>query len=66
MDRIKLALANGLNKLRGHEAVPSSDYMDKLRSRKAEVGEQLERSRFATRFKAPEAADRRAGSCRHG
>ena len=31
--------------------------MDKLRSRKAEVGEQLDRSRFASRFEAPATAD---------
>ena len=35
----------------------SSDYMDKLRTRKAEVGEQLDRSRFASRFEAPATAD---------
>jgi len=58
VDRIKLAMANGWSKLRGTEPLPSSDYMDKLRSRKAEVGEQLERSRFASRFEAPAVADR--------
>ncbi len=57
MDRIKLAMASRWNKLRGHEVAQSSDYMDKLRRRKAEVGEQLERSRFATRFEAPATAD---------
>ena len=57
MDRIKLAMANGWNKLRGQEVTQSSDYMDKLRARKAEVGEQLDRSRFATQFEAPATAD---------
>ena len=60
-DRIKVALANGWNRLRGQQAVPVSDYMDKLRSRKAEVGEQLERSRFASRFQAPEGAEPATG-----
>jgi uncharacterized membrane protein len=49
-DRIKLALANEWRRLRGGEPVKSSDYMEKLRSRKAEVGEQLDRSRSAVRF----------------
>jgi hypothetical protein len=57
MDRIKLAMASGWNKLRGHEVTPSSDYMDKLRTRKAEVGEQIERSRFASQFEAPAKTD---------
>jgi uncharacterized membrane protein len=49
-DRMKAALANQWRRLRGQETVKSSDYMDKLRSRKAEVTEQLDRSRFASRF----------------
>ena len=32
-------------KITGHEVATSSDYMDKLRSRKAEVDEQLDRSK---------------------
>src|SRR5262249_20400429 len=40
-------------KLRGREVAPPSDYMEKLRSRKAEVEEQLDRSRAATRFEPP-------------
>jgi hypothetical protein len=52
-DRIKLAMANQWRRLRGQETVKSSDYLEKLKSRKAEVGEQLERSRFASRFDAP-------------
>jgi hypothetical protein len=51
-DRIKLAMANQWRRLRGQETVKSSDYLEKLKSRKAEVGEQLERSRFASRFDA--------------
>ncbi len=54
MDRIRLALANEWRRLRGQETVQSSDYLEKLRTRKAEVGEQLDRSRFASRFEAPE------------
>jgi hypothetical protein len=55
MDRIKLALGNEWRRLRGVDRVQNSDYMDKLKSRKAEVGEQLDRSRFASRFDAPAA-----------
>ncbi len=68
MDRIKLALANEWRRLRGQETVQSSDYLEKLRTRKAEVGEQLDRSRFASRFEAPEppgsgpTGDRRAAA----
>jgi uncharacterized membrane protein/Mg-chelatase subunit ChlD len=50
--RIKLALANEWRRLRGLDVVKSSDYLDKLKSRKAEVSEQLDRSRFASRFEA--------------
>ncbi len=40
-------------KLRGREVAPPVEYMEKLRSRKAEVSDQLERSRAATRYEAP-------------
>ena len=50
MDRIKLAMANEWKKLRGQEVVKSSAFLDKLKTRKAEVDEQLDRSRFASRF----------------
>ena len=60
-DRIKLAVANEWRRLRGQETVQSSDYLDKLKTRKAEVGEQLDRSRFASRFEAPATADPDAG-----
>jgi uncharacterized membrane protein len=49
-DRIKQAIANEWRRLRGVESVQSSDYMEKLRSRKAEVGEQLDRTRGTARF----------------
>ncbi|MGC8641303.1 MAG: VWA domain-containing protein, partial [Isosphaeraceae bacterium] len=51
-DRIKTALVNQWRRLRGEQPVQSSDYLDKLKSRKAEVTEQLDRSRFASRFEA--------------
>ncbi|MBX7165195.1 MAG: VWA domain-containing protein [Pirellulales bacterium] len=39
------------NRLRGRgEAAPATEYMDRLRSRKAEIGDQLEQQRAATRF----------------
>jgi hypothetical protein len=40
-------------KLRGRELAPRVDYMEKLKGRKAEVTEQLDRSRAATRFEPP-------------
>src|SRR5262249_13704762 len=59
VDRIKKAVADQWQKLRGGEVAPETDYMEKLKSRKAEVGEQLDRSRAAVRFEAPPpAADR--------
>jgi hypothetical protein len=42
-------VANEWRKLRGQDVVTSSDYMDKLKSRKAEVDEQLDRGRAAPR-----------------
>ena len=53
VDRLRKAVADQWNKLRGQEVVPAVEYMEKLRSRKAEVGEQLDRTRAATRFEAP-------------
>jgi hypothetical protein len=53
VDRIRKAVADQWQKLRGREVVPVTEYMEKLKSRKAEVGEQLDRSRAAVRFEAP-------------
>jgi hypothetical protein len=53
LDRIKRSAANAWQKFRGREVVVATEYMEKLRSRKAEVGEQIDRSRAATRFEAP-------------
>jgi hypothetical protein len=50
---MKKAFAKGIEKLRGREVAPDVEYMEKLKSRKAEVSEQLDRSRSATRFEAP-------------
>jgi uncharacterized membrane protein len=49
VDWLKQAAVNEWKKLRGEETATASDYMDKLRSRKAEVDEQLDRSRAAPR-----------------
>ena len=49
VDWIKQTVANEWRKLRGQETATASEYMDKLRSRKAEVDEQLDRSRAARR-----------------
>ena len=43
--RMRRAIANQWRQIRGQEPVRVSEYMDKLRSRKAEVGEELDRSR---------------------
>jgi hypothetical protein len=48
--RMRRTVADQWKKLRGQEVAPPAEYMEKLRSRKAEVGEQLDRSRAATRF----------------
>jgi hypothetical protein len=52
-DRIRKAIADQWKKLRGMDVAPATEYMEKLKSRKAEVGEQIDRSRAATRFEAP-------------
>jgi hypothetical protein len=52
LDWIKLTIANEWRKLRGQEPAAASDYMDKLKSRKAEVDEQLDRSRSVTQRQA--------------
>ena len=52
-------MADQWKKLRGQEVAPPAEYMEKLKSRKAEVGEQLDRSRAATRFEAPPAVGAR-------
>jgi uncharacterized membrane protein len=52
VDRMKQAAVNEWRKLRGQDIATASDYMEKLRSRKAEVDEQLDRSRTANRPEA--------------
>lgn len=53
VDRIRKTVADQWKKLRGREVVIATEYMEKLRSRKAEVGEQIDRSRASARFDAP-------------
>jgi uncharacterized membrane protein/Mg-chelatase subunit ChlD len=53
VDRIRKNIADAWEKLRGREVAPATEYMEKLKSRKAEVDDQLDRSRAATRFEAP-------------
>jgi uncharacterized membrane protein len=53
LDWVKQTIANEWSKLRGQEVATSSAYMEKLRSRKAEVDEQLDRSRASA---SPETA----------
>ena len=56
VDRIKKSALDQWKKLRGQEVAPRVEYMEKLRSRKAEVSDQLDRSRFAARFEVSPAA----------
>jgi uncharacterized membrane protein len=52
-ERIRKSLADQWKKIRGQDVVPATEYMEKLKSRKAEVDDQIDRSRAATRFEAP-------------
>lgn len=53
VDRLKSNLARSWERWRGREVAAPVEYMEKLKGRKAEVAEQLDRSRQATRFQAP-------------
>jgi uncharacterized membrane protein len=52
-ERMGQAISRTWQKLRGREVAPPSDYMEKLRGRKAAVDEQLQRSHAATHFEPP-------------
>ena len=54
--RMRRQLFAQWEKLKGREVAPSVEYMEKLKGRKAEVSEQIDRSRAATRFEAPPAS----------
>jgi Putative glutamine amidotransferase len=54
VDWLKQTVVNEWRKLRGQETATASEYMDKLRSRKAEVDEQLDRTRSAPRTEPSE------------
>jgi uncharacterized membrane protein len=54
VDRIKEVAKNEWQKLRGQQVAAASDYMEKLKSRKAEVDLQLDRSRTTTAAAEPE------------
>ncbi|MDX2036371.1 MAG: glutamine amidotransferase [Isosphaeraceae bacterium] len=54
-DRIRRTIAETLQRMRGEEVAPTNEYIEKLKSRKAEVDTELERSRAATRYEAPAA-----------
>ena len=51
--RMRRSLNDAWIKLRGEEVAPRTEYMEKLKGRKAEVVEQMDRTRPATRFEAP-------------
>jgi hypothetical protein len=53
---MKRKLSDLWTKIRGQEVAPRTEYMEKLRGRKAEVSEALDKSRAATRFEAPPVA----------
>jgi hypothetical protein len=53
VDWIKRSIAEEWRKLRGQEPATASEYMDKLKSRKAEVDLQLDRSKSSARTDAP-------------
>lgn len=52
-ERMRKNLGDAWKTLRGREVAPATDYMEKLKGRKAEVAEQIDRGRSATRFEAP-------------
>ncbi len=52
-DRIRRAVGDTWKRLRGEAVEKPTEYIEKLRSRKAEVDEQLQRSRTAARFEPP-------------
>ncbi|MEO6811074.1 MAG: hypothetical protein ABI353_18345, partial [Isosphaeraceae bacterium] len=52
--RMRKLVRDHWEKIRGHEVAPPVEYMEKLRSRKAEVGEQLQQQgRAAAQFEPP-------------
>jgi uncharacterized membrane protein len=52
-ERMWRAVGRTWHRLRGTDVAPPTEYMEKLRSRKAEVADQIDRTRAATRFEAP-------------
>lgn len=56
-ERIRKNALDLWTKMRGREVAPRVEYMEKLKGRKAEVTEQIERGRTATRFEAPPDAE---------
>ncbi len=52
-DRMRKNALDLWTKIRGQDVAPRVEYMEKLKGRKAEVTEQIERGRSATRFEAP-------------
>ena len=55
VDRARKYVSDRWRTFRGREVVPSSQYMEKLRSRKAEVSEKIDRARASSRFEIPDA-----------
>lgn len=53
VDRIRQKVRAGWQRLRGQEVAAPSEYIEKLKGRKAEVAEQIDRTRGATRFEPP-------------
>ena len=56
-ERMRKLARDQWEKLRGREVAPPVEYMEKLKGRKAEVNDQIDRSRAATRYEAPPPSD---------
>jgi uncharacterized membrane protein len=56
-ERMRKLINDQWEKLRGREVAPQPEYMEKLKSRKAEVSDAIDRSRTATRYEAPTPSD---------
>ena len=54
--RIRRSIADGWRRLRGEEVAPRVEYMERLKGRKAEVNDGLDRSYASARFEPPPVA----------
>ncbi len=54
VNRMRTSVGNAWKRLRGEAVEKPTEYIEKLRSRKREVTDQLDRSRAATQFEPPQ------------